>query len=102
MPPRMVRVIEGLAGDWCRLDERIEGLSNDIETVARRDTSCERLMSVPGSGQSSRHRMKWSPTSIFDRCAYKFVIGETKRLLEHYPPENRRVSDVVPRWAFWI
>ena len=46
----MVRIIEDLAGDWRRLDERIEGLSNEIEVIARRDSSCERLMSVPGIG----------------------------------------------------
>jgi transposase len=50
LSPRMVRIIEGLAGDWRRLDERIEGLSSEIETVARQDVSCERLMSVPGIG----------------------------------------------------
>jgi hypothetical protein len=27
---RMMRIIEDLAGDWCRLDERIEGLSAEI------------------------------------------------------------------------
>src|SRR5262249_49363848 len=37
-------------GDWRRLDERIEGLSSEIEALARRDVSCERLMSVPGIG----------------------------------------------------
>lgn len=50
LSPRMVRVIEDLAGDWSRLDERIEGLSCEIETLARRDAGCERLMSVPGIG----------------------------------------------------
>ncbi len=55
MPPdvlsaRMVRVIEDLAGDWRQLDERIEGLSSEIEAVARHDAGCERLMSVPGIG----------------------------------------------------
>jgi transposase len=54
--PRMVRVIEDLAGDWSRLDERIEGLSCEIETLARRDAGCERLMSVPGIGRSSPAR----------------------------------------------
>jgi len=44
----MVRMIEGLAGDWRRLDERIDGLSGEIEAIARRDAGCERLMSVPG------------------------------------------------------
>jgi transposase len=47
---RMVRVIEDLADDWRRLDERVEGLSSEIESVARQDAGCERLMSVPGIG----------------------------------------------------
>jgi transposase len=50
LSPRMVRVIEDLAGDWRRLDERIESLSGEIEVVARQDAGCERLMSVPGIG----------------------------------------------------
>jgi transposase len=48
LSPRMLRVIEGLAGDWRRLDERIEGLSSEIEALARQDRGCERLMTVPG------------------------------------------------------
>ena len=44
------RIIEDLAGDWRRLDERIEGLSSEIETLARQDKACERLMTVPGIG----------------------------------------------------
>jgi transposase len=47
---RMARLIEDLAGDWRRLDERIEGLSGEINALARQDTGCERLMSVPGIG----------------------------------------------------
>src|SRR4029077_15662098 len=50
LSPRMVRLIEGLAGDWRRLDERIECLSGEIQAIARRDVGCERLMSVPGIG----------------------------------------------------
>jgi transposase len=50
LSPRMVRMIEDLAGDWRQLDERIEGLSSEIGTVARQDAGCERLMSVPGIG----------------------------------------------------
>jgi transposase len=50
LSPRMVRVIEGLAGDWRRLDERIDGLSGEIEAIAHQDVGCERLMSVPGIG----------------------------------------------------
>jgi transposase len=50
LSPRMVRLIEDLAGDWHRLDERIEGLSSEIQAIARQDAGCERLMSVPGIG----------------------------------------------------
>src|SRR6267142_1077312 len=50
LSPRMVRVIEDLACDWRRLDERIKGLSSEIATLAKQDTGCERLMSVPGVG----------------------------------------------------
>jgi transposase len=46
----LVHLIEDLAGDWRRLDERIEGLSGEIDAVARQDVGCERLMSVPGIG----------------------------------------------------
>ena len=50
LSPRMARLIEDLAGDWRRLNERIEGLSGEIETIARQHAGCERLMSVPGIG----------------------------------------------------
>src|SRR3979490_1131760 len=50
LSPRMLRIIEDLAGDWRRLDERIEKLSSEIETLARQDQACERLMTVPGIG----------------------------------------------------
>jgi transposase len=50
LSPRMVCVIEALAGDWRRLDERIEGLSGEIGVIARRKVGCQRLMSVPGIG----------------------------------------------------
>ena len=50
LSPRMFRIIEALAGDWRRLDERIDGLSSEIETLADHDQACERLMTVPGIG----------------------------------------------------
>jgi transposase len=50
LSPRMVRAIEDLAGDWRRLDERIERLSAEIVALAHADSGCERLMSVPGIG----------------------------------------------------
>ncbi len=50
LSPRMVRIIEGLAADWSRLDERIETVSSEIEELAKQDIGCERLMSIPGVG----------------------------------------------------
>jgi transposase len=50
LSPRMLRLVEDLAGDWRHLDARIERLSGEIETLARQDRHCERLMSVPGIG----------------------------------------------------
>jgi transposase len=50
LSPRISRVIEDLAGDWRRLDVRIEVLSSEIEALSRQDSHCERLMTVPGIG----------------------------------------------------
>src|SRR5690348_16401268 len=50
LSPRMVCVIEALAEDWRRLDDRIDHLSGEITALARQDAGCERLMSVPGIG----------------------------------------------------
>ena len=50
LSPRMVGVIEGLAEDWGRLDERIEHLSGEITALAHQDAGCKRLVSVLGIG----------------------------------------------------
>jgi transposase len=50
LSPRMLRIIEDLAGDWRHLDERIEGLSGEITRVVEQDSACQRLMTVPGIG----------------------------------------------------
>src|SRR5450830_1217954 len=50
LSPRIVHIIEDLAGDWRRLDERVESLSKEIVAIARQDAGCERLISVPGIG----------------------------------------------------
>jgi transposase len=50
LSPRMLRLVEDLAGDWRWLDERIEGLSGEIEALARQDQGCARVMTVPAIG----------------------------------------------------
>jgi transposase len=48
--PRMIRIVEALAADWRRLDERLEEVSTEIETLARKEEPCQQLMTVPGIG----------------------------------------------------
>src|SRR5580700_2577697 len=50
LSPRMVRIVAELAGDWRRLDERIETVTDEIEALAKSDDSCRRVMTVPGIG----------------------------------------------------
>jgi transposase len=50
LSPRMLRVIEELAVDRRRLDQRVDGLSGEIEALARQDQACSRLMTVPSIG----------------------------------------------------
>ena len=47
---RMIRIIGDLVEDWAHLDERIERATDEIESLARTDSSCGRLMTVPGIG----------------------------------------------------
>jgi len=42
LSPRLVRLISDLSQDWRRLDERIETVSAEIETLAENDGSCQR------------------------------------------------------------
>ncbi len=50
LSPSMVRIIGELIDDWEYLDERIERITDEIETLARADENCRRLMTVPGLG----------------------------------------------------
>lgn len=48
--PRMSDIIVGLYEDWLWLDERIEGITDEIETISKQEANCLRLMTVPGIG----------------------------------------------------
>ena len=50
LTPRMVNMIKGLVGDLHHLDQRIDQVTGEIETLARDDQACQRLMTVPGIG----------------------------------------------------
>ncbi len=47
---RMVRILGDIVDDWDYLDERIKGVTDEIEGLARSDASCGQLMTVPGIG----------------------------------------------------
>jgi transposase len=47
---RIIRIIEDLGGDWRRLDERIENVTEEIEELAHGTEGCRQLMTVPGIG----------------------------------------------------
>ena len=44
------RIVADLASDWRQPDERIEVVTDEIETLAKSDSSCRRVMTVPGIG----------------------------------------------------
>ena len=46
----MLRIPSDLSGDWRRLDERIEYVTEEIEVLAHGSESCRQLMTVPGIG----------------------------------------------------
>jgi transposase len=47
---RTAKLILGLYEDWCHLDERIESVTEEIESLSKAEAKCQRLMSVPGIG----------------------------------------------------
>jgi transposase len=53
LSPRMIAIIEDLGGDWRRLDERIERVTEEIEQLAHGSESCRQLMTVPGIGETT-------------------------------------------------
>ena len=89
LSPRMVHVIEELAGDWHRLDERIKSVSSEIEALADQDPSCERLMTVPGIGPSSRAR-RWLRSAM----ARHSRRGVTSALGSDWCPDRSRPETV--------
>jgi Transposase IS116/IS110/IS902 family len=50
LSPRMIRIIGDLMADWTYFDERIEGVTDEIEALARADEGCQQLITVPGIG----------------------------------------------------
>ena len=95
LSPRMVRVVEELAGDWRRLDERIEGLSTEIAALAYQDAACNGCRRSPASGRylerDGRRNRRWR--CVLQRPRLRRLVGssrsksrrETARSLARYP-----------------
>jgi transposase len=48
LSPRLRALIEDLYEDWQRLDEPIDATTAEIEEASKRETSCQKLMTIPG------------------------------------------------------
>ena len=51
-----LRLISELDEDWRRLDERLQALSAEIQSLSDNDVAGQRLMTVPVSARSSQAR----------------------------------------------
>jgi transposase len=47
---RMRRLLEQLWQEWKSVEEQVQGLSDEMESIARQDEACQRLLAVPGVG----------------------------------------------------
>jgi transposase len=47
---RMLQLLFALRLEWDRLEEQIEEVSREIQSIAKNDDSCARLMEIPGVG----------------------------------------------------
>lgn len=50
LSPRMRQLVDRLWQEWKALEEQIEALSREIESIASQDAACQRLLDVPGVG----------------------------------------------------
>ena len=87
LSPRMIRIVIDLAGDWRQLDERIETVTDEIETLAKSDDSCRRVMTVPGIGPIISSAMVAAIGSGVDqRCEQDWQRKQTDAAhLSHIP-----------------
>lgn len=40
LSPRMLRLIEELADEWRRLDDRVDAVTSEVQALARQDEGC--------------------------------------------------------------
>ena len=79
LSPRMVRIIADLTSDWRQLDERIEPVTDEIETLAKNDSSCRRVITVPAVVGRMRALMQNASTRT-DRVDINEAVREVIEL----------------------
>jgi transposase len=47
---RMLRIIDRLRDEWRSLEDAIRDVTQELETIARADAACQRLVEIPGFG----------------------------------------------------
>ncbi|MDR5728978.1 MAG: IS110 family transposase [Terriglobia bacterium] len=50
LSPRMRRLVDRSWHEWKTLEEQIEDLSGEIDSIASQDAACQRLLEIPGVG----------------------------------------------------
>ncbi len=106
LSPRMIQIVQCLADDWRHLDQRIKAASSEIETIAKSNADCERLMTVPGigpivstrrppNGYTASSSSSRSPTSSPGSPGVSFVAGATSRSTRSCLRPNRSEGGIV-------
>jgi hypothetical protein len=80
--------------DWRQIDGRIEPVTDEIETLAKSDDSCRRVMTVPGIGPiiSSAMVAAIGSGAAFAKGRDFFRLGSVSSL-SRYRPETEPSSD---------
>jgi hypothetical protein len=89
----MIRIVEELSGDWRRLDERIDCVTEEIEQLAHGTESCRQLMTVPSIGPIIASAMVAAigNGASKDRRREQSLFGR--------PQRSRVLGCPVPRWS---
>jgi len=101
----MVRILEDLAQDWRRLDERIEAVTGEIEALSKNAEPCQHLTTIPGIGPiiSSAVVAAIGNGAVFSDLwvadQKEFPAGVSELDLRRW--ENRLAVASVIWWHYW-
>jgi transposase len=99
---RMIRIVSDLVGDWRQLDERIQTVTDESETLAKSDDNCRRVMTVPGIGpliSSAMVAAIGNGTAFVKGRDYSAWLGLVPRQMS--TGARTIASAFVIRWPIW-